>query len=519
MRLHWLDIFILVAYFVATVWLGLHFSKKNKNTEDYFLGGRSFPGWAIGISLIGTMISSVTFLAYPADAFKTAWVRFIPNLAFPFVVAFSAYFFIPFFRRGTVTSAYQYLSLRFGSGVSAYAAVLFLLMQVFRAATITYLLSLLLAPLIGFSVEWCILLAGGLTAIYVVKGGFEAVVWTEVVQTLILLAGAVVSLLVVIHALPGGVGQIVSEAWAAGKLSFMDLNTSTNQLESLPIGFSLSEKTITMLFFVGFIQYLTGKLDQTTVQRWCSARTAKEAKKSMVVLGIGSLPVWGGFMFLGTALWVYFQHNPTLVSTGILDGTRKAEEIVPHFIVEVLPPGVSGLVVAAAIAAAMSTLGGSISAASMVWVNDIYRPFLVRSRSDKHYLQMGLLSSLSIAVSMILLAFWFHNAETKTFAEFGIIIGALLGGGISSAFLLGMLTRVGDARSVLVGIACTLLFTGWAMLMQFKFIQPWFDLYYTALLGNVVMFGTSYIAARLIKAPERDLTNLTIWDNSKDPLV
>lgn len=519
MTLHWFDLTILALYFAGIISLGLYVARKNKNTDDYFLGGRSFPGWAIGISLVGSMISSITFLAHPADAFKTAWIRFLPNLAFPVVVMVATYLFVPFFRRGTIISAYQYLGLRFGPGISAYAAILFLLVQIMRSATITYLLAMLLSPMVNLRVEWCILMAGAFTAIYSVKGGFEAVVWTEVVQTIILVLGAVCSIALIIHYLPGGLSQIISEASDAGKLSFMDLNDKTGTLEAPGYGLSLKEKTIPMLLVFGFVMHMTAKLDQTTVQRWCSARTAKEATKSMWILGLASVPVWAGFMFLGTCLWVYFQHNPSEVSTGILAGAHKAEEIMPHFIVSVLPPGLSGLVIAAALSASMATLAGCISASSMVWVHDIYRPFLVRNATERHYLRMGKLSALLVSMAMIAGAYCFYKADTKTFTDLGLTITALLGGGISSAFLLGILTRVGDQRAVLVGIVFTLAFSVWALLMQFGIIKPAFDLYYTALIGNVIMFVASYIAGLLMKPKPRDLTNLTIWDKSDAPLV
>lgn len=515
MTLHWLDLLVLGGYFVCTIWIGLLFSRRSKTTDDYFLGGRSFPGWAIGISLIGSMVSSITFLAYPADAFKTAWVRFLPNLAFPVVVLIAAYAFIPFFRGGQVSSAYQYLALRFGPKISAYAAILFLLSQIVRAATITYLVALLLAPMLGLRVEWCILLAGGVTALYSVKGGFSAVVWTEVIQTVVLILGAVVSIGSIVWLLPGGFSQIVSEASAAGKLSFMDLNVATGALEPLVSGFSLSEKTVSMLFLVGFVQYLTGKLDQTTVQRWCAAKTASEARKSMLVLGIGSLPIWGGFMFLGTCLWVYFQHHPDPMAQAILGGAQKAENIVPHFIIHVLPPGLAGLVIAAAMAAAMSTLGGCISATSMVWVTDIYRPFIEPKASEGRLVRMGLVSSVAISLAMIVGAYFFYKSDTKTFTDLGIIMASLLGGGISSAFLLGMLTRVGDERSVLVGIVCTLVFTTYALLGQFGVLKPVFDLYYTALLGNGIMLASSYLSGLLLKSRRRDLKGLTVWDRAR----
>lgn len=519
MKLHWLDLLVLAAYFGGTVALGLVLSRRNRSTDDYFLGGRAMPGWAVGLSLIGAMVSSVTFLAYPADSYKTAWVRFLPNFAFPVVMLVAAWVFVPFFRRGTVTSAYQYLSLRFGPSISVYAASIFLVSQILRCATIIYLVAMLLSPMIGLDVEWCIVLAGGATALYAVKGGFGAVLWVEVIQTIVLMLGGLVAIGVIIHALPGGVGQILSEASAAGKLSFMDLNLASGRLEPLAEGFSLVQKTIPMLLILGVIQHFTGKFDQTTIQRWCSAKSAREARKSMIVLAFGSLPVWAGFMFLGTCLWVYFQNNPDPVAAEILAGARKAEEIMPHFIVNVLPPGLAGLVIAAALAAAMSTLSGCISATGMVWVNDIYRPYLVKNRSDRHYLGAGHLSSLATAVLMVAGAFAFYRADTKTFTDFGIIVGSLLGGGIASTFLLGMLTRVGDARAVLVGIVCTMAFSLWALLMQFGVIGRRFDLYYTMLLGNLVMFACSYLAGRLIPERPRDLTNLTIWDRSGEPLV
>ncbi|WP_043584820.1 sodium:solute symporter family transporter [Geminisphaera colitermitum] len=521
MAIHLPDLVVLALYFTGTVVLGLRFSRRSKkSTEAYFLGGRSFPGWAIGISLIGSMISSVTFIAYPADSFKTAWVRFLPNLAFPLVVLLSAWLFIPFFRRGTISSAYQYLSIRFGPSVSTYAAAVFLLSNIFRIATITYLVAMLLSAVVNIPVGWSILLAGGITAIYVAKGGMEAVVWTEVMQTMVLICGALFCIGFVIWIIPGGLGQIVTEAWESGKLSFRDLNQATGELEPIKSGITLTDKTGPMLVLVGFVQYLAGKLDQITVQRWCAAKSAREASKSMVVLGIASVPVWALFMFLGTCLWVYFQHHPTGVSQAVLAGQAKAEEILPHFIVTVLPAGAAGLVIAAALAAAMSTLGGCISAVSMVWVRDLYQPHLVKGRDDRHYLRVGFIASIVASGLMMGGAWLFYKSNSKTFADLALILSALMGGGIPGAFLLGMLTRIADLRAVITGIIANVLFTTWALSMQFGLTSMVFDLYYTAILGNVITFGVGYLSARLRRVkPDRDLTNLTVWDQSSEKLV
>ncbi|MDO8540971.1 MAG: sodium/solute symporter [Opitutaceae bacterium] len=517
MTLHPVDLLVIGAYAVLTLAIGLRFARRNRTTERYFLGGRDFPGWAIGLSFIGSTISSITFIAYPADSFKTAWLRILPPLAFPLVVLLACYAFIPFFRRGTVHSAYHYLALRFGPSVSLYAALVYLTMQVVRAATITYLLAVLLSSMTQLPVLACIVLAAGVTAIYTIKGGFEAVVWTDVIQTIVLLSGAVVCVLFIVHALPGGLAQVFSEAWAANKLSLRDLNPATGQLEAVHRGFSLTEKTALMLVLVGVANYLAGQLDQDSVQRWCSAKSSREARKAMFVLGFGAVPIWAGFMFLGTCLWTYYQHFPSEVSTAVLAGTRKAEDILPHFIITVLPHGLAGLVISAALAAAMASLSSCINAASMVCVNDVYRPYLARQKPDGHYLAAGRLTSLAIALLMAGGAWLFYLASTKTILDFILIVTALLGGGASGAFVFGMFTRLGDARAVLLGIAATVLFTGYAVLVTFGVWPRLFNAYYTSILSNLIMFGTCCVAALLFPRRGGDLANLTVWDRAPEP--
>lgn len=513
MKLHPIDIFVIIAYFVITVALALWISRRNRSADRYFLGGRDFPGWAIGLSFVGAMISSVTFIALPADSFKTTWVRYSPGFAFPLLILVSIYLFIPFFRRGTITSAYQYLSLRFGPSVSVYGACVFLAAQTIRTASVVYLMAVLMAALTGVSIEWSILIAGGITAVYTAKGGFEAVIWTDVIQTIVLILGAVMIFAVIVWNIPGGIFEIVREAMAAGKLSiFSDLNTTTGEIEPIATGFSFQEKTVTMLILVGLTQYIAGKLNQESVQRWCSSRSVREASKSMVVLGACALPIWAGFMFIGTSLWVYYRHFPDEVSQAIEAGSLKAEGILPHFIVTVLPPGLSGVVIAAALAAAMSTLSSAINSGSMVIVHDLYKKYFVKNRDDAHYLRAGRTASLFVSLLMVGGAFVFHFSNTKTLNEFTIIITAILGGGIAGMFLFGMLSRRGDARAVLTGIAFTILFTIYALLMQYDVVPRLFDPYYTAIVGNIVMVVVCYVASWFFPVGKRDLTNLTVWD-------
>jgi len=519
MNLNPIDLVVIVLYFVLMLAFGVWCSRRNKNSDRYFLGGRNFPGWVLGISFVGSMISSVSFIATPADSFKTTWVRYTPYFAFPVLVLVCAYIFIPFFRRGTVTSAYQYLALRFGSSISAYGACVFLTAQIIRTASIVYLVAVLMSTLVGISVEWALVIAVGVTAVYTAKGGFEAVIWTDVVQTLVLITGALVILGILISEIPGGLSSALHEAYAAGKFSFtQDLNTTTGALEPLATGFSFTEKTMTMLLLVGLTQYVAGKLNQESVQRWCSAKSAREARKSMFVLGGLALPIWAIFMFIGTCLWVYYQHAPDAVAADVLSGKIKAESILPHFIITQFPVGLSGIVISAALASAMSALSSAINSASMVFVNDLYRKYWVKQAPDKHYLRISKLASVGVSLAMLAGGFIFHLASSKTMSDFLLIILALIGGGIAGIFLFGMFTRRGDARAVLAGIVCTLVFTGYALLMQFGIVERRFDPYYTSIIGNIVMVAVSYVAALFMPAKPRDLTNLTVWDSSGKPL-
>jgi len=512
-----LDLAVIATYFVVTISIGLYSSRKSRGTDGYFLGGRNFPGWAIGLSFIGSTISSVTFIAFPADSFKTTWVRLLPNLAYPLVVTFAGLLFVPLFRSGRIRSAYHYLSLRFGALVSVYAAVIYLMVQIVRSSTILYLLAILLSSITGLSTPVCILLAAGATALYTVKGGFEAVVWTDVIQMIILVIGAGACIATILYALPGGLSQILAEASAAGKISFQDLNPATGRLESIPSGFSLTKKTTLMLVLVGVSQFVAGQLDQDTVQRWCSAKSTSEARKSMVVLGFGALPIWASFMFLGTCLWVFYQHFPSEVSASILNGSRKAEDILPHFIVTALPGGVRGLVASAALAAAMASLSSSISASGMVWVNDLHRTYSSRDRDDFHYVRVARFASLGFSVIMAGGAWTIYSSNAKTIMELTIILLALVGGGISGAFIFGLFTRRGDARCVFCGIGCTVLFTAYSVAGQAGWVTGLINPYYTSVLSNLIMFSVCWFASLFFRNKTRDLSGLTIWDRRFSP--
>ena len=500
MTLATLDWAVLLVYLAAILLIGFYFARRNTNTEEYFVGGRRFRGWVIGLSLVGTSISSVTFLAYPADAFKTGWLRYLPNLALPLALLMAARVFLPFFRRGNMTSAYEFLEQRFGPSVRVYGALAFIVAQLVRLAMILYLLSLLILQLVDVSPTVAIVAAGLFVGLYTVIGGIDAVIWTDVMQTVVLMIGGLLCIWVVVDALPGGLGQVFREAGAAGKFALAEWRDGEPQ----PVrwGLSLSEKTATMMLFIGLTNWLTEySSNQNTVQRYCASRSTEEARRGLWVYLFTALPVWAFYMLLGTALWVFFQHFPDPMATAVLAGKEKAEAILPWFITEYLPAGLAGLVVAAALAAAMSSLDSSINSVTTVSIVDLYRRHLRTGRDDRHYLRVARAVAVAVTGLMILGALWLNGAHTHTLQDTSTILVSLFGGGMLGLYLLGFLSRRGDARAAWWGIACTMIFTFWTVLtnegMLPVALSAPFDLYYTGLIGNLVMFAVGYGAARL----------------------
>ena len=513
MSLHWLDVTTLVAYFGILVAMGIYFSRKNTNTEEYFVGGRSFSGWVIGLSMVGTSISSVTFLAFPADAFKTAWLRILPGFTLPVAIVIGAYFFLPFFRRTKIISAFEYLEHRFGPSVRTYGAVTFMIGQLVRISMILYLLSLLMHEITGLDPLVSILIAGVFVAIYTIMGGIDAVIWTDVLQTIMLVLGGVFALSVIIYELPGGFSQIIEIALRDGKMAFADWKDGN----VLPVSwnFSLSEKTALMMLFVGITEWLQEYTsNQNMIQRFATAKSTHEARKAMFV-SFTNVPIWAFYFFLGTALYVYFQVFPTQETGEMLNGVRKAEHIMPYFIVNYLPPGISGLVIAAAAAAAMSSLDSSINSISTVGVHDIYRRLWKKDRNDKHYLHVAWTLATVISIIMIIGAIILSKTDTKTLQDAAVILISLLMGGVTGLYMIGFLTRVGNVGTAWIGIGLTFMFSLWTILSAQEILPDWmsspFDLYYTGLIGNIVMFATIFMLASLISKRKRNLKNLTVW--------
>lgn len=239
----------------------------------------------------------------------------------------------------------------------------------------------------------------------------------------------------------------------------------------------------------------------------------------MFVCAFSSLPIWAFYMFLGTALYVFFQVFPTETASQILNGEQKAEQILPYFINHYLPSGVAGIVIAAALAAAMSSLDSSINAISTVSIVDIYKRFFHfnngREKEDKHYLLVAKLIAVIVSIIMIMGAMFLMNAETKTLQDTATILVSIISGGVLGIYLLGFFTNQGDARSIWSGLILTALFTIWTILVK-KDLLPdsWvvpFDLYYTSIIGNLLMFVIGFFASRFIFQRQSAVGDMSVW--------
>jgi SSS family solute:Na+ symporter len=433
----------------------------------------------------------------------------------PLAALVAARFVIPFFRRGRTISAYEYLEDRFGPSVRVYGALTYVLAQLLRISLVLYLVALMLHELTGLDVTTCIVLSGVFVGLYTVMGGIDAVIWTDVVQTVVLVCGSLICLGVIVQSLPGGLSQIFDVAIADRKFSlgsFVD-----GQLVPFSWGFDLGEKTGPLMLLMSASFFLTEyTASQHFVQRYCAASSLREARKSMLYAVSVAMPTWLFYMFLGTALYVFYQTFPDPKAAAMLGGIERAEQIVPYFVLQQLPPGVAGLVISAALAAGMSSLDSSINAISTVGVVDVYRRHVAPDRSDGHYLRAAWWMAAAASVAMIGGAMLLLFAEGPTLQDISIKLTSLLGGGLLGIYALGFLTRRGDARAVWAGIGCTSTFTLWTMGV---FPAAWtvpFDTYYTAVIGNFVMFAIGYGLAVIAPRRVADLAELTIWDRESD---
>ncbi|AHF90967.1 sodium:solute symporter [Opitutaceae bacterium TAV5] len=418
--MHPLDISIILLFFVVMGLMGAYFARKTKTTDSYFLGN-NLPGWAIGLSMLATSISSVTFLAFPAAAFVLDWRQVVPNLANPLFAVLAIWLFVPFFRNTAKTTAYEYLQKRFGEGARLYAAIMFLVSQCLRLGSILYLLVIPMQMMTGIPPAWIILITGGIAALYTIMGGMSASVWTDVVQAFILYLGGFVAVAIMIYDIPGGLGEIIRVAEAHDKFSMG------------PMRWDLSERTFWTMAILGLTHWVGGYVaDQNVVQRYLAAKSTAEARHATLICALMSLPTWLFFFFIGTCLFAYYTVLPSEQVAGL-----PADYVFPHFIMSRLPAGLSGLVIAGVLSAAIGSLSSSLNAFSTVSTVDILQPHVFRNRSDRFYARLARVMTAVGMVAMFAVGYGFLFAEKESFLDLSFKVVGLIGGVTVCFFMLG----------------------------------------------------------------------------------
>lgn len=514
--IHWIDLTIVIISVIAAIGVGLYFSRRQKSTDNYFAGGRNIPAWAIGMSIFATLISSVTFLAYPGAAYASNWILLVQGLMVPVVLIALVGVIVPLFRRVIKLSTYEYFERRFGLFARIYSSLAFILTHFSKMGTVFFLVAMALAPFLGIDIYTVIIVLGIAIILLTLLGGIEAVIWMDVIQGFMLIGGGVVCALILLFKPEGGPSSVIATANKFNKISFGPYDWDLTQLTFIVMALNG--------IFYAIQKYGT---DQTIVQRYLTAKDDKSAKKAAYIGVFMSVPIWTLFMFIGTGLFAFYHITSAVLPDGI-----KADEVFPYFMATELPVGVVGLVVAALAAGAISSLDSDMNCLAAIGVEDYYVRFKPES-TDKQRLRLGRIlvavsGIASVGIAMIY-AYWGGEGVLGVVFELYAIFSA----GIVGLFLLGLLSRRANKQGLLVGIIAAVLFTAYAMLTSTKFdfgdglgkrvLLDLGDLnfkhhkYMLGVYSHIIVFVVGYFASYLFKTPlaDKDLTIYGYFEKRK----
>ena len=489
------DYAVMAAYLGGLVLIGTYFNRREKGTEDFFLGGRKVPWWAAGLSIYATGTSAISFMAIPAKTYATDWLYFIGMAIFPFfTVTIAAFVFIPMLRRLEITTVMEYFELRFGRSIRLLMSAITVLGQVAGRMSITLLLpSIALTAVTGMDIYTCILLMGILSTLYTALGGINAVIWTDVLQVFVLFGGAILSITLVLARIDGGAGEVFQLALADNKFNLTD--------------WSWDFTTATMwVMMVWAISDVFGKgLGQEGLQRAFSTKGVKEARRSMITCAVVALPA--GFLFygIGTALYAFYQKFPNL-----LDPTLQTDAIFPLFIAQQLPVGLAGLVISGLFAASMSTLDTAMNTSATIVTRDFYSIWR-KTSSDREQLLLAKGVTIFCGIFGTGVALYMASFENlgSLWDMFSILLG-VIGGGLGGVGFLALCTTRANSAGTLAGAAVTAV----SMVLIKQYTHVHFFTFGTVSL--VIGSTTGYLFSiagnafpRLVH--RKDLTGLTLW--------
>ena len=437
-RFNLLDLAVLLVYLTGTTALGMWIGRNQKNATDYFVADRAIPWWAVLFSIVASETSALTFISIPGLAY-TGNLGFLEVVAGyivgRFVVAFTL---LPRYFNGNLVTAYALLETRFGLTTRRFTSIVFMITRAMADAVRVFATAIPVALIIGpvlpreYTMPAAIMVLGVLTVIYTYRGGMKAVVWTELLQATIYLLGGISALVLIGQAVEGGWGTIIERAGAAGKLQAIDWYT----------GFDRPHTMFAGVIGGAFLAMASHGADQIIVQRLLSSRSLKQAQVAIIGSGFAVFAQMTLFLFVGLGLWVLYEGRPF----------SAADQIFPTYIIERMPHGLIGLIVAAIIAATMSTHSGAINALAASSTHDIYLPFTKRSPDDPRTLQVGKLFALAWGVVLTAGALMFKENGTPVVVV-ALSIASFTQGGLLGGFFLGMFWKRAIQRDAILGMS------------------------------------------------------------------
>ncbi|OAM90963.1 sodium:solute symporter [Termitidicoccus mucosus] len=511
--LHWIDYSIVVISVVSTIGFGAWFARHQDSSDKFFAGGKRIPPWIIGMSIFATLISSVTFLAYPAASYKGNWILLVQGLMVPIVLVGMIWVIVPLFRKVIRLSTYEYFERRFGFFARIYSSVAFSFTHFTKMGTVMYLLALALNSVAGFSVPMTILVLGTAIIILTLLGGMEAVIWMDLAQGLLMIGGGLICLGILLFSTDGGPVAAIGKAFEWKKIGFGPYDWNLTNLTFIVM-------VINGLFY-GVQKYGT---DQTIVQRYLAAKDDRGAKKAAYIGVLLSVPMWTLFMLIGTALYVYYKGNAGVA----LPGDIKADAVFPYFIKTQLPVGIIGLVLAALISAAVSTLDADMNSLAAVGVQDYYQRFRPNC-TDRQRLNMGRILVAFSGIGCIVVALLYHAWGGEGVLGVVFELYAILSAGVVGIFLLGLFSRRANKQGLYTGLVVCVLFTAYAVLTTSPIgtgdtRRLLLDLgrynfpHHKMMLGvysHIIVLVVGYLASFLFESKEKLVENLTIYDYFK----
>jgi SSS family solute:Na+ symporter len=483
--------FALVGFFFITlgnVLFGASFYFRNKTSVQFTSGGGKIPAWVVGMSIFATFVSSISFLALPGKAYISNWNALVFSFAIPIASILAVKFFVPLYRSLNSISAYNYLEIRFGQWARIYASICYMLPQLMRTGAILLLLALPLNLLFGWNIKTIIIVTGIAVTVYSMLGGIQAVIWTDAIQAIILILGAIVCAGILTFSMPEGPAQIFEIASANNKFSLGSF------------GASLSESTFwVILIYSLFINLQNFGIDQNFVQRYMTTSSLKKAKSSTLFGALLYLPVSLLFFYIGTALYAYYTAQPHLLPADI---ASQGDKVFPFFILNGLPKGITGLLIAAIFAAGMSTVSTSINSTATIVLTDYYKRYFNKNATGKSEMKVLYLSSMIFGTLGVIISLALVGVESVLDAWWSL--ASIFSGGMLGLFLLAFLSKKVRNIDAVIGVIVGVLVIMWMSLTPLYFTEGnlWafkspFHTNLTIVIGTLVIFLVGFVSMKL----------------------